>query len=68
MILGIALPHQHLTWFATKIQAVKVDDSEISPPLKGKKVNSPGLKQTLQESLKDWDKKYARRYLELTMI
>jgi GLPGLI family protein len=68
MILGIALPHQHLTWFATKVQAVKVDDSEIAPPLKGKKVNTPGLQQTLQESLKDWDKKYARRYLEFTLI
>jgi GLPGLI family protein len=56
MILGIALPHQHITWFATKVQAVKVAETEITAPQKGKKVTNPVLKQTLQESLKEWGK------------
>jgi GLPGLI family protein len=54
MILGIALPHQHLTWFATKVQAVKVSDTELAAPQKGKKMTNPALRQALAGSLKEW--------------
>src|SRR5260221_14129933 len=63
MILGVSLPHQHITWFATKVQAVKVADTEITAPQKGKKVTNPALKQTLQESLKEWGKA-GRNYIQ----
>jgi GLPGLI family protein len=67
MILGIALPHQHLTFFATRVEAVGVSDSELAPPGKGKKVNNITMQQTLEESLKDWGK-YGRRYIQAMML
>lgn len=67
MILGIALPHQHLTFFATKVQAVGVPDTDLVPPAKGKKVDNSTLKQTMEESLKSWGK-YGRRYIQATML
>ncbi|HMH22764.1 MAG TPA: GLPGLI family protein [Puia sp.] len=67
MILGVALPHEHLTWFATKVQAVPVSETEMAAPVKGKKVTNASLKQTMLESLKDWGK-YGRRYIQATML
>ena len=37
MILGISLPHQHVTWFATKVSAAPVTASQLKVPSKGKK-------------------------------
>jgi GLPGLI family protein len=68
MILEIALPHQHVTWIATRVQAVKVDERELTIPQKGKKVSNSILKETLTESLKNWDRKSARRYIESTLL
>jgi GLPGLI family protein len=67
MILGVALPHQHLTWFATKVQAVIVSENEIGAPVKGKKVNNQSLKQTLDESLKEWGKN-GKRFIQFMML
>jgi GLPGLI family protein len=67
MILGIALPHQHITWFATKIQATKVGDTEIIPPVKGKKGTNVTIKQDLDEVIKDWGKN-GRRFLVAVML
>jgi GLPGLI family protein len=67
MILGIALPHEHITWFATRVQAVPVADAELTAPLKGKKVDNASLKQTLTQSLKSWGK-YGLRYIQATML
>ena len=67
MILGIALPHQHITWFATKVQATKVADAEIIPPVKGKKVNNATIKLDLEDVMKDWGK-YGRRNLVAVML
>jgi GLPGLI family protein len=68
MILGVALPHQHLTWFATKVQAIKVSETDLPIPQKGKKTTNAALKQTLVESLKDMDKKYAQRFIQYTLL
>jgi GLPGLI family protein len=54
MILGIALPHQHITWFATKVLANDVLEANIVPPTKGKKINQRTLRETLTDRLKDW--------------
>lgn len=67
MILGIALPHEHITWFATKVQAMPVTDAEIVPPVKGKKINNAALIGTLQSSLKDWGKD-GRQFMQSTML
>ncbi len=67
MILGVALPHQHVTWFATKVQTMPVTAAQLVAPTKGKKVNNSGLKETLDNILKEWGK-YGRKYMEAAML
>ena len=52
MILGIAIPRMHTTWFATKLETSDPNISTIAPPKKGKKTNISSLKTTLYNSLK----------------
>jgi GLPGLI family protein len=54
MILGIALPHENVTWFATKVTEQAVDNKALLPPKKGKPVNSKQLRDKLNEAMKDW--------------
>ncbi|HVX51783.1 MAG TPA: hypothetical protein VHB48_16600, partial [Chitinophagaceae bacterium] len=54
MILGIALPHEHVTWFATKVFTETIPENTLVPPTKGKKVTNTELISTLQKSLSDW--------------
>jgi GLPGLI family protein len=67
MILGVALPHDHITWFATKVEATPVSEGQVAAPLKGKSVNNPGLLETIQKSLKDWGKQ-GRLYMQEVML
>jgi GLPGLI family protein len=67
MILGVALPHDHITWFATKVEAVPVTGTTVVAPAKGKKVNSSGLKDDLQKAIKDWGKQ-GRLYMQEVML
>jgi len=54
MILGLALPHENITWFATKVTDRSVEDKMLLPPKKGKPVNNKQLKETLNEATKHW--------------
>jgi GLPGLI family protein len=67
MILGVSLPHQHISWFATKVEAVPVTEAQVVPPVKGKKVNDTGLMQAVKPSLKDWGKT-GQQYLEAILL
>lgn len=67
MILGVSLPHQHISWFATKVEAVAVTEAQVAPPAKGKKVNNAGLLETIQASLKDWGKT-GRQYMQAVLL
>jgi GLPGLI family protein len=67
MILGLALPHQHITWFATKVEAVPVSEASLVMPSKGKQVNNATLKESLNDKMKDWGKG-GRRIMLFTMI
>jgi GLPGLI family protein len=67
MILGVALPHQHVTWFATKVEAVAVPETQIAAPAKGKRVTETALLQTLQNAIKDWGKQ-GRQFIEDAML
>ncbi|SRR5579871_446268 len=62
MILGVALPHQHVTWFATKLETEAVKETDLKAPTKGKITTNASLKDNLKESLKDWGK-YADKYV-----
>jgi GLPGLI family protein len=67
MILGISLPHQHITWFATKVEAIRVSESQLEPPVKGKKIDNAALRQTVQPRMKDWGKQ-GREYMQDIML
>ena len=43
MILGVALPHENITWFATKIIGTYVADNTLAAPKKGKATNEKDL-------------------------
>ena len=60
MILGLAIPRLHTTWFATKVELVPVTAPQLSAPQKGKKVTGQQLAQQLEKSMKDWGKQSKR--------
>lgn len=67
MILGVSLPHQHISWFATKVEAIPVAESQVVPPAKGKKVNNATLSETVRPSLKEW-RKLGQQYMEAILL
>lgn len=52
MILGIALPYEHVTWFATKITEAVIPEEKLKAPTKGKSVNTSGLFTIIKEAMK----------------
>lgn len=67
MILGLAIPHEHITFFATKVYTETIKDTELVPPLKGKKITSASLQSFLQEKSKDWGN-WFKPYFKQIMI
>jgi GLPGLI family protein len=53
MILGVALPHDNVTWFATKVTDTALPPNTILPPKKGKQTDNKGFRATLEKALKD---------------
>ncbi|MEO6914428.1 MAG: GLPGLI family protein [Chitinophagaceae bacterium] len=45
MILGVAIPRLHTTWYATKLQLVDVSSKDLEIPKKGKKMSMPEFKK-----------------------
>ncbi|MDF3077628.1 MAG: hypothetical protein K0S09_1517 [Sphingobacteriaceae bacterium] len=54
MILGVALPHENMTWFAKRVIDKPVLSNELAPPTKGKPTTVAGLKETIKAALKSW--------------
>jgi len=54
MILGVALPHENITWFATKVNDKPVPSLKV--PAKGKVVTNKELRATLSSVVKNWGK------------
>ncbi len=54
MILGVALPHDNVSWFATKVIDSTLPPSAVAPPKKGKPVDDKGFMTTLKAAFKDW--------------
>jgi len=67
MILGVALPYEHVTWFATKVLTENVTTTSLQPPTKGKKVDNKALLETLNKTLKNWGG-YGLAYITATML
>lgn len=53
MILGVALPHENIAWFATKVTDTTLPDNAVVPPKKGKKTDNKKFILDLQTALKD---------------
>lgn len=54
MILGIAIPKMHTTWYATKLQLVEVNANDLATPKKGKKFAGKEFRSKLKDILKSW--------------
>lgn len=67
MILGLALPHEHVTWFATKVLVDEVKQESLKPSVKGNRVNNTGLKDVITKALKDWGD-YGKVYLKAVLL
>jgi GLPGLI family protein len=67
MILGVALPHENITWFATKVTEANIPQNEIGPPKKGKATDEKDLWKTLQDAMESWGQ-YGKVYLKSFML
>ena len=67
MILGVSLPHQHMSWFATRVENTEVSAADLRIPGKGKKISNAELKAMLKDRMKDWGK-FAQRSMEAVML
>jgi len=54
MILGVALPHENITWFATKVTEASIPPNDIVSPKKGKPITEKDLWKTLQDAAVSW--------------
>ncbi len=54
MILGVTLPHENLTWFATKVTDTSLPPNIVVPPKKGKPANNASYHEILRKATKDW--------------
>lgn len=60
MILGLAIPRLHTTWFATKVNLAAPASKDFELKGRGQQTDSQKLKKTLEESLESWGK-YAHK-------
>lgn len=54
MILGVALPHEHTSWFATKVLVDDIKEGTLLPPTKGKAVNNKAMRESLNKTIGKW--------------
>lgn len=62
MILEVALPHDNLTWVATKVTDTSLPPDTVVPPKKGKPVDFKVFWETIHKATKDWGE-WGRTYL-----
>lgn len=67
MILGVALPHDNVTWFATKVTDTSVPAASLNAPAKGKAVDRKTFVNTIKSAMKDWGE-YAQGVLKAVML
>ncbi|MFA6086843.1 GLPGLI family protein [Mucilaginibacter sp.] len=67
MILGVALPHDNVTWFATKVTDAVVPETALKVPVKGKVVTYASLKTTLTNVMKDWGE-YGKKFFSIFLL
>lgn len=61
MIMGLAIPRMHTTWYATKLQMVEVTDKDLVAPRKGKKMTGEHYRSEVKAILKQWGEHGVKR-------
>lgn len=55
MILGVALPHENVTWFATKVEIDKpLPNTPMQLPRRAKQVTQKEYEESLRKSMRNW--------------
>lgn len=67
MILGLAIPRMHTTWYATKLQVTGISDAELAYPKKGKKMAGTDFRKQLKEIMKRWGDQGARMQWQMML-
>jgi len=67
MILGVALPHENITWFATKVTDAAIPANTVVAPVKGKAMDLKGFTTFVTAALKDWGD-YAKSALKAFLM
>lgn len=67
MILGVTLPHVHVSWFATSVDTQPIKKTDITPPVKGIPQTLTSIQQLLRENLANWGRA-ANRYIQAIML
>ncbi|THU37983.1 GLPGLI family protein [Niastella caeni] len=67
MILGLAIPRLHTTWYATKLQLIEVTDKDLVSPRKGKKMTGTDYRSHVQTIMKDWGNDGAKRQFQFLL-
>jgi GLPGLI family protein len=57
MILGMAIPRYNTTWFATKVELANINETNIIPPNKGKKLSDKELTDLFIKKYKEYGMK-----------
>lgn len=61
MILGLAIPRLHTTWYATKLQLAEVTEKELAAPRKGEKMTGNDYRTQVKDILKRWGNEGIKR-------
>jgi len=67
MILGVALPHDHVTWFATKVLVDDIREDALKPSVKGKAVDIKALNEALAKSIGKWGT-WGKAYIKAILL
>ena len=67
MILGVALPHENITWFATKVNDAPVAAQMMVAPAKGKVMTFTAFQAFITNALKSWGN-YAKAALKAFVL
>lgn len=54
MILGVALPHENTTWFATRVTDKVLAPETLTAPKKGKPADNKAFRAMLKSTFKNW--------------
>jgi GLPGLI family protein len=54
MILGVALPHENIAWFATKVTDMTLAPNAVVPPKKGKPMEGKAFRDKMLSTFKNW--------------